>query len=75
MDIYVATQHQKMDNMQHTHIGSTYVVSSLATLKFQYCTYTFFTQDLCVNDYTTFPRCNLDDSICNPTDMATNITS
>ena len=26
-------------------------------------------QDLCVNDYTVFPMCNSDDTICNPVDV------
>ena len=26
----------------------------------------FYIQDLCVNDYTVFPKCNSDDSICIP---------
>ena len=28
--------------------------------------YFAFSQDLCVNDYTKFPKCNSDDTICQP---------
>ena len=35
----------------------------------RYCI--IYTQDLCVSDYTTFPKCGADDSVCHSVEIGT----
>ena len=48
--------------------------SCLIVLSYHATFLLFYLQDLCVNDYTVFPSCRTDDSICNPVAVSMNET-